>query len=146
MMQKRHGVAIAIAGTDQEIDLCYPVMAELRPAYTQESFRKRVRLQQASSFELVMLTDGGDARACAGIRIIENLAWGRFLYVDDLVTAAVFRSCGYGDALMDWLVDYARANGCGQLHLDSGVQRFEAHRFYLRKRLLITCHHFAISL
>jgi hypothetical protein len=30
--------------------------------------------------------------------------------------------------------------------LDSGVQRFGAHRFYLRRRMNITSHHFAIDL
>jgi hypothetical protein len=32
------------------------------------------------------------------------------------------------------------------LHLDSGVQRFAAHRFYLARRMDITCHHFALKL
>ena len=80
----------------------------------------------------------------AGIRVMENLAWGKFLYVDDLVTASAARSQGYGDKLFDWLLDYARAGGCEQLHLDSGVQRFEAHRFYLRKRMSISSHHFSM--
>jgi hypothetical protein len=30
--------------------------------------------------------------------------------------------------------------------LDSGVQRFGAHRFYLRRRMDITSHHFALDL
>jgi GNAT superfamily N-acetyltransferase len=85
-------------------------------------------------------------RAVAGFRIAEFLAWGRILYVDDLVTASAQRSRGHGQALFDWLVARARANGCAQLHLDSGVQRFDAHRFYLRQRMSITSHHFALQL
>jgi hypothetical protein len=33
--------------------------------------------------------------------------------------------------------------GCGELHLDSGVQRFGAHRVYLKNGFDITSHHFA---
>jgi hypothetical protein len=36
--------------------------------------------------------------------------------------------------------------GCRSLDLDSGVQRFEAHRFYLRERMNITAHHFDLRL
>ena len=88
----------------------------------------------------------GRVLAVAGFRVAENLAWGRHLYVDDLVTAAAARSTGCGQELFDWLVRYAVEAGCGQLHLDSGVQRFDAHRFYLRNRMSITSHHFARTL
>ena len=32
------------------------------------------------------------------------------------------------------------------IDLDSGVQRHDAHRFYLRERMAITSHHFAKNL
>ncbi|MFH1108367.1 MAG: GNAT family N-acetyltransferase [Planctomycetota bacterium] len=97
-------------------------------------------------YRLAFLEDGGEAKAVAGFRFLEFLAWGRILYVDDLVTLARERSKGFGDRLFDWLVEQAVERGCDQLHLDSGVQRFGAHRFYLRKRMDITAHHFALKL
>ena len=45
---------------------------------------------------------------------------------------------------MDWLKCHARENECEQIHLDSGVQRFPAHRFYLREGFDIASHHFSI--
>ena len=48
--------------------------------------------------------------------------------------------------MLDWLKAYAKELGCQQLHLDSGVQRFATHRFYLKQRMDITCHHFAVEL
>ena len=66
--------------------------------------------------------------------------------MDDLVTDAADRSKGYGDAMLDWLTDYAKMQTCEYLNLDSGVQRFGAHRFYLRKRMDIVCHHFSLKL
>lgn len=137
---------IAFAETDTEIERCFAVMAELRPHLASADFVGRVRRQEAGGFRLAFLEAGGEVQAVAGIRLTENLAWGKFLYVDDLVTRAAERSRGHGDALFDWLVAYARAQGCDQFHLDSGVQRFEAHRFYLRKRMAISAHHFALPL
>jgi len=66
--------------------------------------------------------------------------------VDDLVTDAVSRSQALGRRLFEWLVARAREAGCEQFHLDSGVQRFDAHRFYLARRMAISSHHFGLSI
>src|SRR5205823_14484686 len=63
---------------------------------------------------------------------------GKFLYVDDLVTRDSDRSRGFGGELLDWLIEQAREHGCENLELDSGVQRFDAHRFYFSKRMNIS--------
>lgn len=81
--------------------------------------------------------------AVAGFRIGESLSWGRFLYVDDLVTSETHRSRGHGARLLSWLRDYAIAEGCQQLHLDSGIQREDAHRFYEREGMSKSGFHFA---
>jgi GNAT superfamily N-acetyltransferase len=137
---------IALARTETELLRCFPVMRQLRPHLTPEQFLERIRRQQEAGARLVFLEDAGEVRSLAVYRLAENLAWGRFLYVDDLITAEAARSQGWGRQLLDWLVREARAQGCDQLHLDSGVQRFAAHRFYLRAGLDITCHHFALKL
>jgi len=137
--------SILLASTDAEIQACYSVMAELRPHVTQEEFLERIRRQmEIANYRLSCVIDG-TVKAVAGFRVSENLAWGKFLYVDDLVSSSEERSKGYGGLLFDWLVDYARQHNCDQFHLDSGVQRFRAHRFYLLKRLEIQAHHFGMK-
>ena len=140
---------IFLAKSDEEIRKCYVVMAELRGHVEPDEFLLRVKRQQATAaFELAGITSekDGEVKAVAGFRISENLAWGKFLYVDDLVSKGDERSKGYGGALFDWLVEYARKNNCEQFHLDSNVQRFAAHRFYLVKRMNIEAHHFGLKL
>ena len=66
------------------------------------------------------------------------------MYVDDLVTDTAVRSTGAGKFIMDWLKNHTREHGCKQLHLDSGVQRFAAHKFYLREGFELNSHHFGI--
>lgn len=121
-------------------------MWELRPHLRQEQFVGRVRRQEAGGYRLAYGWDGNRVVTTAGFRFVENLAWGRHMYVDDLVTLADARSNGYGKRMLDWLIGEARARGCDEFHLDSGVQRFGAHRFYLANRMDITSHHFALRL
>ena len=138
---------IRIARTKAEIMRCFPVMAELRPHLIEEEFVERIRRQQKKSgYQLAFLEDGGAVKALAGFRVTECLWAGEFFYVDDLVTAAGARNQGWGQRMMDWLLDRAREEGCQEFHLDSGVQRFEAHGFYLKNRLHIVAYHFKRAL
>lgn len=137
---------IGEAATPEDIARCFPVMRELRPHFELATFVPQVQGQQRDGYRLAFVEADGVIEACAGFRVSENLAWGRFLYVDDLVTAESARSRGHGALLMNWLIEQARAASCEQLHLDSGVQRFAAHRFYLRERMEITSHHFGLKL
>ncbi len=82
----------------------------------------------------------------AGFRVIEFLAYGRFLYVDDLVTAEDVCSERHGKRMLDWLVRVAREEYYSTLQLDSGVQRHAAHRFYFREGMKISSYHFSMAL
>ena len=137
-------IRIGLAESDEDILACHAVLVELRPHVGYRALLERVRLQEREGYRLLVLREGPDVAAVAGFRVAHNLAWGRFLYVDDLVTAERRRSAGHGQRLMDWLLDHARGAGCDELHLDSGVQRFGAHRFYLRWGMDITSHHFRV--
>lgn len=138
---------IALAETDAAIGRCFPVMHQLRPHLQAAEFVTQVRRMQAGGFLLAYREDEtGAIRAVAGYRYYEKLFSGKNLYVDDLVTDSTQRSRGHGRALLAWLCEEARAHGCAQLELDSGVQRFEAHRFYFRERMHVSAYHFVIDL
>lgn len=137
---------IYIAKSVREIKECYPVMVQLRVGLKREEFIKRVNRQRRDGYMLAIAKDKNKVVTVAGFRIIENLAHGKFLYIDDFITDSENRSKGYGDKLFDFLVEYAKKEMCKALHLDSGVQRFDAHRFYFRKRMSIISHHFGLHI
>lgn len=138
--------SIQIATTDDQIRACYPVMVQLRAHLTLHDFVTQVQSQMQSGYQLAYASNPECICSVAGFRISESLSWGRFLYVDDLITDAQMRSQHYGHQLLDWLVQYARQQDCAQLHLDSGLQRLDAHRFYQRESLQINSYHFSLKL
>jgi GNAT superfamily N-acetyltransferase len=136
-----------LATSDADIARCFAVMQQLRPHLVESEFVGVIRHQETTGFLLALLEDaGGTVRAVAGYRYLDNLASGHVLYVDDLVTDAESRSAGFGKVMFDWLVGQARIAQCQCLTLDSGVQRFDAHRFYLTNRMIISSHHFRLAL
>ena len=137
---------IALAKTPEQIGQCSAVMRGLRPHIPAIDFAARVLQQQKEGYQIAYLELDRVVRSVAGFRIFKMLFSGQTLYIDDLVTHDSDRSMGYGAALFDWLVEHAKENGCEHLTLDSGVQRFAAHRFYLNRGMDITSHHFDLKL
>jgi GNAT superfamily N-acetyltransferase len=136
-----------------ETALAATVLLELRPALgTPEALAARVDAQRAAGYRIVASFerhgDGEQASAAAGFRVSDSLAWGRHLYVDDLVTRADARGRGHGGALLRWLAEEAARHGCRELHLDSGVgpERRAAHRLYFNHGLRISAHHFSAEI
>ena len=136
---------IKLATSAAEIQQCLPVMRQLRPHIQADSFVLQVQQQMQIGYQLAYLQNS-QIIAVAGFNITTNLAWGKHLYIADLIVDAQYRSKAYGETLFTWLVKYAKDRNCQQLHLDSGVQRFAAHRFYQRQKMNISSHHFSLTL
>ena len=136
---------IQIAVNPEEIRACFAVMHQLRTHLVLDAFVEQVQRQQAHGYHLAFLLGAIGPVAVAGYRYGLNLAWGRFLYVDDLVTDSEHRGQGAGQKMLAWLLEQARHAECDQLHLDSGLQRLDAHRFYLREGMHKTSFHFKMD-
>ena len=121
----------------------FPVLHELRSDLTPEILAAVYAEGHRQGLRYLAAYDGERCVGVAGWRVVATTAAIRKLYVDDLVTTASERSGGVGGALMAELAGRAQALGCRVLDLDSGVQRADAHRFYMRSGLTITSFHFA---
>jgi GNAT superfamily N-acetyltransferase len=132
-----------------DTDTAFLAMNALRTHLPDEAEFVRLvdEVQRPEGYRLVGAFDAEEpaAAAVAGFREGNNLAWGHFLYVDDLATRPEFRRRGLGTGLLVWLAREAATLGCDQLHLDSGVEldRADAHRLYLNSGLTIRAHHFS---
>ena len=133
---------IRIAKTDPEIEACFPVMKALRQDLLKEEFVLKIRELEKGGYMIACLSASEKPVAVGGFRLGESLAWGRYLYVDDLVTLPEERSKGYGSQLLGWLTEFAHEKGCLTFHLDSGIERKRARRFYEKEGFLMPAYHF----
>lgn len=122
------------------------VMRSLRTGRTADELERLHAEGHRGGYRIMALFDAGECRAVAGFRVMTSFAHGRFLYVDDLATAERWRSQGYGELVEERLREVARAEGCEQIRLDSGVQRRRAHRFYFRRGYSIESFNFGAPL
>ncbi|MFA5493417.1 MAG: GNAT family N-acetyltransferase [Porticoccaceae bacterium] len=129
--------------SDQDYRACFSVMRELRPHLTDvATFVAQVRRQAGEGYRLLAAWRGEQVEGLAGYRIQENLLYGRFLYVDDLVATADARRQGLGGKLIDALREEAQRQGCAHLVLDTGLGNALGQRFYFRQGLVARGMHF----
>lgn len=126
---------------------CFELMRELRSHLeSAQAFREQIERQAAQAYRLLAAWDDGQAVALAGYRLQENLLYGRFVYIDDLVVASQARSRGLGKQMIDAVREEARRLGCAYLVLDTGLANSLGQRFYFRQGLLSKGLHFSQAL
>jgi GNAT superfamily N-acetyltransferase len=121
------------------------VLLQLRPQYTKDLLIEQIKKQERLGYKIAYIKADGNILCVAGFVVGEKIAWGKHIYIDDLVTNETYRSTGVGAFIINWFKSYCKELGCKQLHLDSGIQKFSAHRFYLNNRFNIASHHFSIT-
>ena len=120
-----------------DIGACHAVMMELRPHMSDAgSFTRQVMRQREQGYRLSAACCDGRVVGAIGYRLQENLLYGRFVFVDDLVVHKGFRRGGVGARLLSVARAYARETRCRHFVLDTGLHMALAQRFYFRQGLL----------
>jgi GNAT superfamily N-acetyltransferase len=132
--------------TEAEIRACFETYQHLRPHLSEGEFVAQVLRQMQSGFQIVAIEEDGRVVSAVGFRMSEYLAWGKIIYIDDLISHPDARGKGYGSTLLQYVKALAIEHGCNAVHLDSGYQRNDAHRVYLNNGFIMTSHHFAMKL
>jgi GNAT superfamily N-acetyltransferase len=146
---KHRGTAMAPTMKLQELDnptlqrAGFALMRELRPHLTDEAaFSEQIARQYAHGYRLLGAYMDDRIVGLIGYRATENLIYGRFVYVDDLVIDAGERQQGLGAFLITAVRNEATRLGCQHLVLDTGLHMALAQRFYFRQGLLARGMHF----
>ena len=132
--------------TETEIRSCYETYHHLRPHLSEEEFVAQVLRQMQQGFQILAIEESEKILSVVGFRMFEYLAWGKIIYIDDLVSHPETRGKGYASTLLQHVKGLAIANGCKGVHLDSGYHRHAAHKVYLNNGFILDCHHFALKL
>jgi len=141
----RVNMEVRLLQPEDELKSVASVLLQLRPQFDLNELVTRIKMQQKNGYKLACVVSDGKVLCVAGFVTGYKLAWGKHIYIDDLVTDEKYRSTGAGKFLMEWFKSYAKENGYDQIHIDSSVLRFLSHKFYLRSGFNIASHHFSIT-
>ena len=129
-----------------QFERSFDIYSVLRPHLEMQGFADKIQRQYSQGFRIIAIEEDTKIVALAGYRFLECTAWGRILYIDDLITDPELKRRGYASQLLDRLMHIAKAHQCDEVHLDTGHTRFDAHRLYLNKGFQLNCHHMSRKL
>lgn len=132
--------------TQNDIAKAFDVLTELRPHLKKEIFVDQIIEQQSQGYKMIIVEENSDIVSYIGFRFFTTLAWGKIIYIDDLITKESSRGKGYAKALLEHVKNVAIEANCNQIHLDSGYTRYLAHKFYLKENFELNAHHLMLKL
>lgn len=132
--------------TEDELKYCYKIMHQVREDLTEKDLSKIISEQIKNGYKVAYVLKDEQVICVAGFSILQKLSLGKHLYIDDFVTDKSVKSSDAGKALLDFLKIYAKQQDCKSIELDSFVQRYDAHKFYLNEDMQIVSHHFSFQL
>lgn len=136
-------VEIRHISTEADLEASFPVMKELRPHLTDSAaYIVQVMHQHTQGYRLLAAWRDGVIVGLAGYRQTDNLIYGRFVYVDDLVVSSTLHRSGIGEQLLRAAREQAITLNCKHFVLDTGLHMALAQRFYFRQGLLARGMHF----
>ena len=125
--------------TEEEIKYCYEMMHQIREDLTERDFLSAISEQLKNGYKIVYVIQDEEIICIAGFTIGDKLSWGKHLLIEDFVTNKSIKSIEAAKALLDFIKIYAN-------HLDSSIQKEEAHKFYLSQKMKIDSYHFSINI
>lgn len=129
--------------SDADLEASFPVMQELRPHLSDRAtYIAQIAQQRTQGYRLLAAWRDSAIAGLAGYRLQDNLIYGRFIYVDDLVVTASLQRTGFGERLLQAARQQAIALHCKHFVLDTGLHMALAQRFYFRQGLLARGMHF----
>lgn len=131
----------------QALAASFALMGVLRPHLNdQDRYVAQLVRQAEQGYRLLAAQEGERLVGLAGYRELENLLYGRYIYVDDLVVSPQLQRSGVGAQLLTAVREQAVQRDCDHLVLDTGLHMPLAQRFYFRQGLLARGMHFTQSL
>lgn len=118
---------------ESQLRWAWPVMRQLRNNLSEDEYLGRIASARTEGYQLFALMEDSEPLGLIGWRLVNDLASGRSLYVDDLIVDDRKRSRNYGQRLIGFAKERALEQNCEAIRLWSGIQRVRAHALYQRE-------------
>ena len=101
--------------------------------------------ENQETYYVGLLVDGSEMGFCE-FNITYQLWDEKICYVNHLIVSKKLRGIGLGTQVLDFVIDFAKAENCEGIELRSDLFRKKAHTFYYKKGFGIDCFNFRKNL
>ncbi len=132
--------------SEEEIKSCYTVLHQIREDMPKDDFLNTVAEQLKNGYKVAYVIEDTQILCVSGFTITTTLSRGKHIKIEDFVTNKTQKASIAAKALLDFIKIYAKQQKCASIHLDSVIDRHEAHKFYLSEDFKIESHHFCFKI
>ena len=122
------------------------VLPYLKKLYSQppddEILQKRLLEMFDQNYECFGIFESGKLIGVFGLWFMTRHYAGRSCEADHIYIEEEFQGKGIGQNLFDFIHEYASSKGCETIELNSYVENFRSHRFYMNRGYVIRGYHF----
>ncbi len=140
-MSMNDSITVSLIPT-AELSTILPLVKILNPDIDEAILARRLHEMPEQGYQCAGAYLGEQLIGICGIWIATRFYCGKYLEPDNVVVHPDFRSLGVGQKLMAWVYDYARAENCEVVELNSYVGSPRAHKFYFGEGFAILGFHF----
>ncbi len=127
---------------ESELTTILPLIQILNPDVPPATLALRLEAMRKEGYRCAGAFAGERCIAIAGLWFGTRFWCGRYVDIDNVIVEESWRRQGIGQALIAWIEDYARRQGCEKAVLDAYVTNEGAHRFYMGYGYRIVGFHF----
>ncbi len=125
-----------------ELPAILPLVQILNPDIDESVLAQRLAEMPGQGYQCAGAYYEEQLVGICGLWVATRFYCGKYLEPDNVVVHPDFRSLGVGQTLMAWVYDYARAEKCEVVELNSYVVSPRAHKFYYNEGFQILGFHF----
>ena len=114
----------------EEMLECFDILREVYDTITLEEYDRELDTMLPHNYGQVVVMDGDVIAGLTGYWIGSKLWCGKYMELDNVVVAEVYRSKGVGKLLFEFMEQRAIEEKCTMLALDSYATNLKAHKFF----------------
>ena len=114
----------------EEIPGIVPLLHVLDPELNEETIRQRLTAMCQMDYRCVGIFDNDQLIGASGLWILTKYYVGRHIEPDNVILLPEHRGRNIGQQLMQWIYDYARAEGCEAVELNCYVTNETGQQFW----------------
>lgn len=127
----------------KDMDLVIPLIMELSEYQTEESLLKsRMHEMFEQNYECFAIYLGEEVIGTFGLWFMTRHYAGKSCEVDHVFLKPSYQNRGFGKEIFEYIFKYAKEKGCEMQELNSYVQNFKSHKFYMNLDYVIKGYHF----
>ncbi|MGM0392542.1 MAG: GNAT family N-acetyltransferase [Bacteroidota bacterium] len=127
----------------KDLHLVIPFVMELGDFQTDEVLLKaRFREMFDQNYECFGVYLGEELIGVFGLWFMTRHYAGKSCEPDHVFIKSKYQNRGFGKQIFEFIFDYSRKKGCETSELNSYVQNFKSHKFYMNHGYVIKGYHF----